>query len=348
MLVGLIKDKYWDKNDYLNRYKKVLDHNNVKNIILDVDQEDFWEIIRASNLIIFRWGHYDSDRQIAQTILPVIENHLEIKCFPDQATCWHFDDKIKQYYLMQAYGFPFIKSEIAWSKKRAFNIIQNTELPTVFKLKGGAGAKNVQLIKNKKPALKKLKKAFGRGIKPNEIDRNKIRFVAELRHLGAKLYRRLKGIDLNDNWNVEKNYFMFQKFLPKNQFDIRITTIGKRAFGFRRLNRENDFRASGSGNIEYNHNEIDLRCISMALKISEKLEFQSMAYDFLMNENNEPEFCEISYTFDDRAIYKCEGFWNEKLEFTKGNYWPQYLQLIDMLGEDQIKEQPIIEFNDAI
>ena len=44
-----------------------------------------------------------------------------------------------------------------------------------------------------------------------------------------------------------KDYVYFQKFLPNNKYDIRIVVIGDRAFGFIRYNRENDFRASGSG-----------------------------------------------------------------------------------------------------
>jgi len=348
MKVGLIKDKYWKKNGFLKRYLSVLDYNNVKRIILDIDQNDFWDQIKNCSLVIYRWGHYDADRQIAQIILPIIENHLNIKCFPDQATCWHFDDKIKQYYLMQVHNFPFIKSEIAWSKKKAFEILRNSEYPIVFKLKTGAGAKNVKLLRNQRSGKKRIKKLFGRGIRPNEIDRNKIDLIRESRHLGAKIYRKIKGTDYNDIWNIEKNYFMLQKFLPNNRFDIRITTIGNRAFGFRRFNRENDFRASGSGNINYDHKEIDLRCVSIALEISNKLKFQSMAYDFLLNEKKEPEFCEISYTFNDRAIFNCEGFWNKELEFIKGKYWPQYLQLIDLLGSNLIKKQPEICWEDNI
>ena len=344
MQVGLIKDKYFNKNGYIKRYQNVLDFNGIKNTILDIDQTDFWEEVKKFNLIIFRWGHYDSDRQIAQTILPVIENHLKIKCFPNQDTCWHFDDKIKQYYLMKAYGFPFIKSQIAWSKDKASEILEATEYPSVFKLKGGAGAKNVVLLEKRNQGKGKVRKLFGRGIVPNEIDRNNFNLVKELKHLGAKIYRKMRRVESKDVWNVDKNYFMLQDFIPDNKFDIRITTIGERAFGFRRFNRTNDFRASGSGNIDYNHNEIDLRCVSKAMEISKKLNFQSMAYDFLINKDNEPEFCEISYTFDDRAIFKCDGFWDEKLNFIEGNYWPQFLQLIDLLGEDVVDKQPDIKF----
>ena len=68
---------------------------------------------------------------------------------------------------------------------------------------------------------------------------------------------------------------------------------------FRRFVRDNDFRASGSGKIDYNIDDIDPRVVKLSLEISKALKFQSMAYDFLFNENNQPEICEISYTFID-------------------------------------------------
>ena len=33
-------------------------------------------------------------------------------------------------------------------------------------------------------------------------------------------------------WQTEKNYVLFQKFLPNNSFDTRVTVIGNRAFAY--------------------------------------------------------------------------------------------------------------------
>ena len=53
-------------------------------------------------------------------------------------------------------------------------------------------------------------------------------------------------------------------------YDTRVTVIGGRAFAFRRFNRDDDFRSSGSGKIDYNMEEIDKRMIKLALKVSKK------------------------------------------------------------------------------
>jgi glutathione synthase/RimK-type ligase-like ATP-grasp enzyme len=83
---------------------------------------------------------------------------------------------------------------------------------------------------------------------------------------------------------ISKNYVYYQKYLPNNNFDTRVTVIGDRAFAFRRFNRTRDFRASGSGKIDYDMDSIDKRMIKIALETSEECGFQCMAFDFLYDE----------------------------------------------------------------
>ena len=56
-----------------------------------------------------------------------------------------------------------------------------------------------------------------------------------------------------------------------------------------------------------------------------------MAFDFLYNENK-IEFCEISYSYDDKAIQRCTGYWDSELSWHEGHFWPQYCHLVDLLG----------------
>jgi len=68
-----------------------------------------------------------------------------------------------------------------------------------------------------------------------------------------------------------------------------------------------------------------------------------MAYDFIYNEKSEPEFCEISYTYEDKAIFKCDGYWDENLNWIEGHFLPEYLHLIDLLNNHELK-QPDFSF----
>jgi len=135
-------------------------------------------------------------------------------------------------------------------------------------------------------------------------------------------------------WQIQKDAVLFQKFLPDNNFDTRVTVIGNRAFAFRRFVRKDDFRASGSGNFDMDPDKIDIHCLGIALSISKELNFNTMAYDFIYDENKEPYINEISYCFEDRIVQSCPGFWDEKLTWHPGHIWPQQCQLEDFLESD--------------
>ena len=260
------------------------------------------------------------------------------------ATCWHYDDKIRQYYLLRQKGYPIIESWIFWDKKFALKWLEDAKLPVVFKLKSGAGSINVILVKSRNKARKLINRCFGRGIKLGRIpDSEDLRFkfinpYKTIHRWGGNILRMLRNEDISPDWQKHKNYVLFQKFLPDNNFDTRITVIGRRAFAFRRVVRPGDFRASGSGKIDYDASNIDPRCIKIALDISEKMRFQSMAYDFVFNEKMEPEIAEISYTYVDTAIYECMGYFDHELKWHEGRYWPQYFQLADALGLPDLEQ----------
>ncbi len=345
MKVGIYKQHLGGLHlSYLERYEQVLKFNGIKCIWLNAIDNKFWDQVSKLDLFIYQWEHYDGPKQLARTIIPIIEKEMEIPCFPNWTTSWHFDDKIKQYYLLKQHGFPVLDSYIFWEKKEALKWLESTKMPIVFKLKGGAGSSNVILVKDKQNAKRLILKMFGKGIKSGRIiDRDSLQwknfdlYKTSRRYAGI-FARKILGIYQPIFWQVDKNYVLFQKFLPDNLFDIRVSIIGKRAFAFRRFNREDDFRASGSGKIDYNIKEIDLRAIEIAFNISKKLGFQSMAYDFLLNEDNGLEICEISYTYVDSAVYNCPGFWDQDFNWHEGHYWPQYLQLVDSLKKNDLKQ----------
>jgi glutathione synthase/RimK-type ligase-like ATP-grasp enzyme len=137
---------------------------------------------------------------------------------------------------------------------------------------------------------------------------------------------------------LHKDYILFQQFLPNNLFDTRITIIGKRAFTSRRHVRRNDFRSSGSGNDDWNQDNIDPGCINLAFEVSKRLGFQCMSYDFLYDEHKQPLISEISYTSPDWTIWSCPGYWDEMMGWHGGHLWPQYCILSDVLKIPDLKQ----------
>jgi hypothetical protein len=130
----------------------------------------------------------------------------------------------------------------------------------------------------------------------------------------------------------EKGYIYFQEFIPGNDFDTRVTVIGDRAFGFTRNVRPGDFRASGSGDIVYDVQRIQRKCIEIAFEVTRKVGSQSMAFDFVLVENKQPMILEVSYCYNAQAVYSCSGHWDVQLNWHEGHIWPQDAILMDLLN----------------
>ncbi|WP_093883126.1 hypothetical protein [Syntrophus gentianae] len=129
----------------------------------------------------------------------------------------------------------------------------------------------------------------------------------------------------------DKGYVYFQDFIPENTHDIRVIVIGKRAFAIKRMIRENDFRASGSGKIIYGHEEINLECISTAFYLAGKLQMQSVAFDFIFTNENQPLLVEISYAFVNKGYLQCPGYWTSDIEWHEGKFSPEYFMIEDFV-----------------
>ncbi len=349
MLVGIHLSPLNQFKEYLIKYEEILRFNNINTIRLSSNSSDFWHIIPQLKLFIYQYGQWDISKQNAEVILPIIETEYKIKCFPNLRTAWTFDNKIKEYFLMKANNMPMVQSWTFWNKDYAMEWASKAELPVVFKLTGGAGSRNVILLKSQRSLVRIINRMFNTGIldnskfDQNSLNKNSIENLISKISLSKKklLHKDIHFRHLSPNWIPHINYVYFQKFLPNNHFDTRVVVIGDKAFAFRRMNRKNDFRSSGSGINDISPEKVDINHIKKAFEISKTMGFQSMAYDFLYNENGESEFCEMSYTFPDKTIFSCPGFWNENLNWQKGHYWPQYILLKSLLNLDLIQPENI-------
>ena len=327
---------------FSERWIKYCKENNIEYIIVNVYDNNIVEQVK--NCDIFMWHHsnYDyRDAMFAKQLIYSLQT-IGIKVFPNFSTTWHFDDKVGQKYLLEAVGAPLVPSFVFYTKKEAKDWIKDVTFPKVFKLRGGSGSSNVKLVRNKQQANRLTDRAFGRGF--SQFDRlNHLSFRFKNFMSGAESFVAvLKGIarlfigsNYANNYPREKGYIYFQEFMPENSFDIRVIVIGDKAFALKRLVRDNDFRASGGGKIVYDMDEIDERCVKIALDVNRRLYCQSIAYDFIFNEKNEPLIVEISYGFDVHSYDSCEGYWDSSLEWHEGQFNPQSWMIDELLKEQE-------------
>jgi glutathione synthase/RimK-type ligase-like ATP-grasp enzyme len=290
--------------------------------------------------VMWRWAHNPQDKQSAQRILYVIEHYLNIPVYPNTSTAWHFDEKISQYYLLRALQAPTPDTRLFWSSDTAIQWAKTAAYPLVLKLSSGAGSSNVIKVNSFTEANQWIQRSFRKGIFPLTLDAG-----GPTRGIGLRLksfaFRMLNALKFLwkgeypalpfPYWKPEHGYVYFQEFLSGNDFDTRVAVIGSRAFGFRRLNRPGDFRASGSGRLDFNPSLVDPKCVELAFRISKQAGFQSMAYDFLFRDSGDPVISEISYGFADWAVQKCFGYWLPDLTWKQGPIWPEQAQVEDFI-----------------
>ena len=286
------------------------------------------------------WHHGQSiaaDLIIAKQILFALE-HSGFKVFPNFNTAWHFDDKIAQKYLFEAIEAPAVPSYVFYVEAKALEWLETADFPLVWKLRGGAGSSNVRLIRTKSEAIKTVKKSFGRGHRNFDAYANLKDRVKRQASVKAKFMEFLKGtrrLFLQPYYEKvmgrEIGYVYFQKFLKDNDSDTRIIVIGDKAFALKRYTRKNDFRASGSGNFAYAKELFDERCVQIAFDLNNKIRSQSIAFDFVFDENNDPLVVEISYGFVAKVYDPCIGYWDLDLNFHYGPFNPQSWIIDDLI-----------------
>jgi glutathione synthase/RimK-type ligase-like ATP-grasp enzyme len=338
MLVGIHIDPHKGFNKPLERYEKILELNRIDYVRLDVSKSDFWQQVKNLDIFIMQYYGTHRQQQIARTVIPIIENDLGIKCFPNNLMSWLYNDKVREYYFLNQNSFPTIPTWIFWDKSEAQKWLSTASLPVVFKLKGGASSENVVLVSNKPYGNRLISKMFRSGIISGNIPGftsmkwKNIMTIENMRRFGGNIRRFLKGQERNIFDDKHQNYVLFQKFLPNNEIDTRICVIGGRISGDIRYVRNKDFRASGSGRCDVDQSKIDHRCIEIALSISQKVGFTMMCYDFLFDENNLPLISEMSYIEPDWGIWDRPGYWDVDLNWHPGHFWPQYFILQDLLN----------------
>lgn len=308
--------------------------------IVNAYDNDIIDQVKDCNSFMWHFRHDDYRDALFAKQLFYSLNSAGIKVFPDFNTVWHFDDKVGQKYLLESIGAPLVPSYVFYEKSKALDWIKQTTFPKVFKLRGGAGALNVKLVKSRCQAKHLVLKAFKRGFGSNRWSMfwDELKRYRQGHSTSKMLYLRFGNVFVKTPTQKmshgEKGYIYFQDFVPNNTFDIRVCVVGDKAFALKRLTREGDFRASGSGNILYDKNQIDERCVSIAFNVNKKLECQSIAFDFVFDKGNNPLIVEISYGYAVKAYDYCEGYWTSDMQWHEGDHFDFCGWMVDAIKKE--------------
>jgi len=325
-------------NSFSEKWIRYCKENHIDYSLVNCRDNNIINKLREFDGLLWHWGPDEAHYAVPLTI--ALEK-LGIKVFPDFNTCWHFDNKIAEKYILDTCEIKQVPTYIFYDKNSALNWLKNTSFPKVFKLKNGASSTNVKLIKTKRQAKRIINQAFSSGFLP--IDRFSILKNQIWKFKRDKTFRTFLGIingfrilmfgvSIENTKSKEKGYVYFQKFIPGNEFDTRLVVIGNRCFAIRRYNRKNDFRASGSGIWKYEPRLFDKKLIEIALRLSKQLETQSLACDFIFDNFSNPLLIEISYGFLPGSSYEnCQGYWTDDLKWHDEKVLPETFIIEDFI-----------------
>src|SRR5690606_9034756 len=138
---------------------------------------------------------------------------------------------------------------------------------------------NVRLVKSFNENKKLINKAFGKGF-PAIDKKGKVLDAFKKFKEGTKPFMNvlkafylmyLKPSYYSKMISNEKGYVYYQDFIPNNDSDIRVIIVDDKAFAIKRMVRENDFRASGSGKILYDKKHFSDEVIKLSFEINDKI-----------------------------------------------------------------------------
>lgn len=329
------------KGSFSDRWIPYCKKNNIPYKIVNCYDSEIIAKLADCDGLMWHWSHADYRAQLFARQLIFSLEKKGIKVFPDFNTCWHFDDKVGQKYLLESIKAPLVPTHVFYNKQDAFQWIKKTTFPKVFKLRGGAGSQNVKLVKSKRTALRLVRKAFGNGLplvdKTSGIkqrfwvlrrDKNFSAFIYLVKGFVRFIYPK-EGLSLLPR---QKGYVYFQDFISQNEFDDRVIVIGNKAIAIRRYNRKGDFRASGSGLIKHNPDLFSKEIIEIAFEVAELIKSQSIAFDFVYDIKGKPLIIEISYAYAQGWAYdNCPGYWDKNLKWHNDKVDPQRYMLEDFV-----------------
>jgi len=307
---------FYPGNNWAYRFAMSLKEEGADCDIVDMDKSDWIDRIKPYDVLIWKpqfMGVRSS--QILKEKIYFIQHFMKKRVYPNYETVWHFDSKIAQSYIFKYQEIRTPPTFVSFDYNEAVHHARRLRYPVVLKESGGASSSAVSLVKSGKELIRYINRIF---LWENLLARK----------LSSRLFDRFGQI-------------YTQAFLRGNPADLRINIIGDHyAFGFWRKNRDNDFRASGSGRIDY-EKELPEHIISYCAKISRMNHFDSMAYDILFRKDKF-YIIEMSYGYNDKAVYNSGGYYIlddacRVSKFVEGHYWPQQLWVKWLL--DNLRKQ---------
>lgn len=318
-----------ERQSYSGRWIDLARDRGVEAVPVDVHAPDVLDAIAACDAFMWRCDPSAGERLYAARFLYAIEAGLGLPVFPSLRSRWHFEDKVGQYYFLAAAGIPTPATTVSWTREEATRFCEGATYPFVLKLATGYQASNVRLVHALDEALFYVDELFGHGVVSlGYRPASPVRLLMRRTRAAAGLVMGRIPHGPTPDADLQYGYFLAQEFLPDNAFDVRVTVTGNRAFVFRRFNRPGDFRASGSGRIDWDPAQIGEDAVRLGYRVARQSGSQTITVDILRRKGA-PVIVELGLAYASWCVRDCPGHWvlhgepeSGALEWVEGSLEP--------------------------
>lgn len=144
-------------------YAIAAEHLGIPVRLIDCSRSDCIERIRGCDAFIWHFSHQNPREMRTFHAIIIAAMYMGIRVYPDLRTCWMFDDKLSEKYLLEALGEPLVSTHVFFDAEKAKSYFDHCTYPVVHKLAGGAGSTNVHLIRNQKEGYSLTEQTFSGG-----------------------------------------------------------------------------------------------------------------------------------------------------------------------------------------
>jgi len=301
--VGLVRD--WQRPPSWIKYGRFCQNNGLFHEFYEIHAYNWMEEAGRFDLIVGHPSGTPSRLDELWRKTYILERLLGKQCYPALDDLDMYEDKHMQFSVLRLLKFPVIPTWISYDERDALRLAATLKYPLVSKLITGAGAMGVAMIKSSAEAERFIRKVFS----PHGCYRH---------------------------WPYlrQKDYVLFQEFIPNDGYDVRVICVGDLAFGYYRRAASGDFRASGSG--IYEKRELPEQVVHTAHRVAQALNAPYLSVDFLRNTVGEYLIIEIAHfnqidTPEQLHVdgvpgaYMVDG--DKPVRFVPGRFWVQELAL---------------------
>lgn len=286
-------------------YKRFFEYNKIPYRTFDLLCRDWRSQVDGIKIFVGRPPVDPVELAVFRESLYFLEKHMAIKCFPSFQSCLLYENKWLQYIYLNSLGFPVIPTTRLLSFDEGLKFFETCSFPCVLKANHGASSSSVFLVKSRKKGIWFLKKIFS--------DR---------------------GLVYSSYANAVRGVCLIQPFIENRGFDLRVVVCGTSIVGYFRDQSGADFRASGAGKLRFGH--LPVEAMLIARRISQSLEIQSLAVDFLETLDGDYVVIEVSQFIGHKTCMPLRvggkagryDFDGERFTFVEGRFWHHELMLI--------------------